>query len=415
MNPMRLLLFPLILLSQVAYANELGDLLRIVLLQPQIRAASGQGDATTGPYPSSADLSASGHEYVHKPVVSALSPIPAEVGPASNRITKIGVDYALPVDLFGVIAASRERAGKDLAASELLLRQQALLRLHQTSNAYFTLQALQQQREALAVAKKRVAATVMRVKRAIELGNAPGSDARSVGSELARLEADQAKFDEAIRRAQTDLDETSGRKGFQPAATVTAIPAWEASIEETLPTRIAQAREDAARARAEESRRALKPSLTVEAGYAHNLGAGDNRDIWALGGVVNIPLGGSSKREADAQRLKAEEAREQSEAARREGVRQLAALHAAFDAALADALALEQGTVDREQVIRLLTGVKRLDGRKLKKLLRNERDLLDTRYRLVQAYARAAVTWSSAEVLVGMAPETYIARWDATP
>ena len=265
------------------------------------------------------------------------------------------------------------------------------------------------------MAEKRVTATVTRVKREVELGKAPGNDARYAEGEMARLEAERAQLDAAVLQAQANLAEASGRQGFQPTATATAIPAWEAPNEEMLPNRIAQARQDADRAQTEEARRALKPSLTLDAGHAHNLGGGDSRDTWALGGVVNIPLGASSYRQAYAQRLNAEAAREQGEAARRDSVRQLAALHATFDAALADARALEMETAYRGQVAEVQAGIPRSNGQTLKKRFRHERDLLAARYRLAQARAHAAVAWSSAQVLAGMAPETYIARWDATP
>jgi len=131
-----------------------------------------------------------------------------------------------------------------------------------------------------------------------------------------------------------------------------------------------------------------------------------------VGGVVSIPLGGSPYRLADAQRLNAEAAREQGEAARRDGARQLATLRAAFDAAQADACALEKEAAYREQVAEVQAEMQRLNNQTLENLFRHERDLLDVRYRLAQARARAAVAWSSAQVLAGMAPETYIARWE---
>lgn len=407
------------LAAGIANAGELGDLLQSVLDHPQVRAAARQNEAAQaqveaarGRYFGSANVSAGWHQYEHKRVVGIFTPTTPDVALVSDRITQIGVNYALPVDVFGVIAANRERAGKDLAASELLGRQQTLLKLHQTANAYFTLQALQKQREALTVAEKRVAATVTRVKKEVELGKAPGIDARYAESELARLEADRTQLDGAVLQAQADLAESSGKEGFQPTSPLPTTPVWEAQTDETLPTRIAQARQASARAQADESRRALWPSLTLDAGYAHNLGAGDSRDTWAVGGVVNIPLGISAYRQADVQRLNAEAAREQGEAARRDGVRQLAALRAAFDAAQADAHALEKEATYREQVAEVQAEMQRLNNQTLENLFRHERDLLDARYRLAQARARAAVTWSSAQVLAGMAPETYIARWE---
>jgi outer membrane protein TolC len=417
--PLLLIAVAVALASGMASAGELGDLLQDALQHPQIRVASRQNEAAQaqveaaqGRYLGSASLSAGWHQYEHPRVIGVFTPGTADAALVADRITQIGVIYALPVDVFGVIAAGRERAGKDLAAAELLGRQQTLLKLHQAASAYFTLQALQRQHEALAVAGQRVAATLVRVRKEVELGKAPGIDARLAESELARLEADRAQLDGAIAQAQADLAEATGKEDYQPAAPQSAAPAWEAAGD-TLPARIAQARQDAARAQAEEARRALWPSLTLDAGAARSFGGGDSRDTWAVGGVVSLPLGVTAHRQADAQRLNAEAAREQKEAALRDGARQLAALRAAYDAALADARALEKEVEYRDQVVAVQTEMQRLDNQTLENLFRHERDLLDARYRLAQARARAAAAWSSAQVLAGMAPETYIARLES--
>ena len=408
------------LTNGTAGAGELGDLLQAVLDHPQVRAgarqtelAQAQAEAAKGRYFGNASLSAGWHQYEHPRVVGVFTPglTPPDTALTAERISQVGINYSLPVDVSGVIAAARERAGKDLAAAELLARQQTLLKLHQAASAYFTLQALQRQGEALAVAEKRVAATVVRVKKEVELGKVPGIDARFAESELARLEADRAQLDGALAQAQADLAEASGKEGFQPAAPQSTAPTWEVG-EDTLSARIAQVRQDAARAQAEEARRALWPSLTLDAGAARNFGNGDSRDTWVVGGVVSLPLGVTARRQADAQRLAAEAAREQKEAARRDGTRQLAALRAAYDAALADTRALEKEAEYRDQVVTVQTEMQRLNNQTLENLFRHERDLLDARYRLAQAKARAAAAWSSAQVLLGMAPEIYIARWE---
>ncbi len=419
-TPPRLILaLAALLAGSAANAGELSELLQNVLQHPQVRAAAHQNEAAQaqveaarGRYLGSASLSAGWHRYEHPRVVGVFTPSTTDVALTSERIGQVGINYSLPVDVSGVIAAARERAGKDKEAAELLGRQQTLLKLHQAANAYFTLQALRKQREALKVAEKRVAATFARVSMEVKLGKAPGIDARYAESELARLEADRAQLDGAVLQAQADLAEASGRAEMLPTAVVAVIPAWEESGEETLPARLALARQESVRAQAKEARRALWPSLSLDAGAARNFGNGDSRDTWAVGGVVSIPFGVSAYAQADAQRLNAEAAREQGEAARRDGTRQRAALRAAFDAAQADTRALEREAAYREQVVVVQTEMQRLNNQTLENLFRHERDLLDARYRLAQARARAAVAWSSAQVLAGMAPETYIDRWN---
>jgi len=129
--------------------------------------------------------------------------------------------------------------------------------------------------------------------------------------------------------------------------------------------------------------------------------------------VVSLPLGATQYRQADAQRLNARAAAEQSEAAARDSTRQLANLRAAYDAAAADALAVDKEAAYREQVAAVQREMQRLGSQTLENLFRHERDLLDARFRLAQARARAGAAWSAAQVLTGLPTENYIARMDA--
>ncbi|BAN35242.1 hypothetical protein SCD_n01419 [Sulfuricella denitrificans skB26] len=410
-----------LMLGPAVQAGELGELLQATLQHPQARAAASQAeaaraqkDAATGRYFGSAALSAGWHNYDDQRVVGVYTPGTPGSPLVSDRIGQAGLAYSLPVDLFGVIAANRERAQHDLDAAELLARQQTLLKLHQTASAYLTLQALLKQREALAIYRQRVEATHSRIKKEVELGKAAGVDARYAESELARLVADEAVLNGALIQAQADLEEAGSREKFLPTRADIHVPAWEdAASDATLPARIAQARREAARAQADESRQALLPSLSLDANYYRNIGGGDHRDTWALGGVVSLPLGVSQYRQADAQRLNARAAAEQSEAAVRDSARQLANLHAAYDAAAADALAMEKEAAYREQVAKVQREMQRLGSQTLENLFRHERDLFDARFRLEQARARAAAAWSAAQVLTGLPTENYIARMDA--
>lgn len=402
-------------------AGELGDLLQSALSHPQARAAASQAeaaraqkDAATGRYFGSAALSAGWHNYEGQRVVGVYTPGAPGAPLVSDRIGQAGLAYSLPVDLFGVIAANRERAQHDLDAAELVARQQTLLKLHQTSSAYLTLQALLKQREALAVYRQRVEATHSRIKKEVDLGKTAGVDARYAESELARLAADEAVLSGALVQAQADIEEAGSREKFLPTRADILVPAWQdASPDATLPAQIAQARSEAARALADENRRELLPALSLDANVFRNAGGGDTRDTWAIGGVVSLPLGVTQHRKADAQRLNARAAAEQSEAAVRDSTRQLANLRATYDAAATDALAMEKEAVYREQVAAVQREMQRLGSQTLENLFRHERDLLDARFRLAQARARAGAAWSAAQVLTGLPTEDYIARMDA--
>ena len=414
------LLFCLVLCNGVM-AGELGDLLLSTLQHPQVRASARQTDAAQamqdaafGRYFGSAVVSTGWHQYEDKRVVGVFAPGRIQPSLTSERIAQTGVAYSLPVDVFGVIAANKDKAQHDLRAAELLGRQQALLKLHQAANAYLTLQSLLKQKESLEQSRKRVEATYRRVRKEFELGKAAGVDARYAESEVARLKADEAVLGGALAQAQADLEEATGQTKFLPAGAQIRIPAWEVNTDASLPVQIAEAKRQSAQSQADESRRALLPAFSLDANYFHNnIPGGDSRNTWAFGGVISLPLGVSQYRLTGAQKLTANAATEQSEATRRETERQLASLKAAYESSVADAAAMEAEIAYREEVAHVEQNMQRLGNQTLENLFRHERDLLDARYRYAQASARAAAAWSSAQVINGLPTDTYIARMDA--
>jgi len=410
-----------LLLSLPVHAGELGDLLLATLDHPQNlaagaqkEAAQAQQDAATGRYFGNAALSTGWHRYEGNRVVGAYVPGSPGLPLVSERIAQTGVNYNLPVDLFGVIAASRERARQDLALAGFSARQQTLFKLHQATSAYVTLRALQKQRAALALYRQRVEATHSRILKEVELGKTAGVEARYAESELARLNADESVLLGNIAQAQADLREASGREKLMPASVAIPLPAWDEIVPtETLPAQIAQAREASGRAQADEGRRALWPSVSLDANYFRNRGGGDERDTWTFGGVVSLPLGASQYKQAEALKFNAQAAAEQSRAALRDAERQLVALRAGYDAAVADSQATEKEIAYREEVAAVQREMQRLGSQTLENLFRHERDLLDAHFRLAQAQARAVVAWSAAQIVGGLPSETYIARMDA--
>ena len=380
----------------------------------QKEAAQAQQNAATGRYLGAAALLSGWHRYEGLRVVGAYVPGQPGLPLVSERVTQAGVNYNLPVDLFGVIAAGRERAKQDVAVAELAARQQTLLKLHQTASAYLTLRATLKQREALVFYRSRVEATHKRIRQEVELGKTAGVEARYAESELARLSADETLLNGNIAQAQADLLEASGSEKFVPKFTPVAIPAWEeVAAAQTLPVQIAVAREGASRAQADEGRRALLPSVSLDANYFRNRGGGDERDTWAFGGMVSLPLGVTQYQQSAVQKLNAQAAAEQSRAALRDTERQLSSLRATYDSAVADVRAMEQEIAYREEVAATQREMQHLGSQTLENLFRHERDLLDAQFRLAQSQARAAVAWSAAQVITGSTSETYIARMDA--
>lgn len=409
----------LALLPLGAQAGELADLLHATLAHPQIesarlqrQSAEAQAVAQDGRLWGQASLNAGWRRYEGPHVVGYYAPGAGPLPPIDRDIASLGINYALPVDLAGVIAAARERARFDVRAAELLERQQSLAKLHQAATAWLTLRALSERQAALAAYRKRVEASHARIVEEVRLGKTAAVEAKNAESELARLVAEQAALDGHVAEARAALAEAAGRGATVTAGEI-AVPAWaDAAPEATLAAGLADAHADAAAAQAKEARRALYPRLDLMADYGEQFGAGSNRDTWSVGVAASLPLGVTPYRQAEAQRLAAEAGTAGRAAARREAERQLTALRAAYDAALADAEAAAREATYREDLVRVQNEMARLGSQTLENLFRHERDLLDARSRRAEALARAAAAWSAAQVVIGLAPETYIARLD---
>lgn len=416
-RPLFLVVFAL--LPPLALAGELADLLAATLDHPQVQAArlqrqaaETQAAAQDGRLWGQGNVNAGWRRYEGAHVLGYYAPGSGPLPPIDRDIASLGVNWSLPIDLAGVIAAGRERARGDLSAARLAETQQQLFKLHQAAGAWLSLQALEARRQALAAYRKRVEATHARLLTEVRLGKTAAVEGRNAESELARLAAEAAALDGRIQEARASLAEASGREAGEVAGEI-VVPAWSAAeTGVTLPARLADARAEAAAAQAREARRTLYPRLELVADYTEHFGAGTHRDTWSAGLVASLPLGATPYRSADAQRLAAEASGAGREAARREAARQLVSLKAAYDAALADAAAVEREIAYREEVVRVQHEMARLGSQTLENLFRHERDLLDARSRRAEARARAAAAWSAAQVVIGLAPETYIATLD---
>lgn len=373
-----------------------------------------QVEAASGRYYGSAVATAGYHTYEDKRVVGVFAPGRTLASLTSDQMGQFGLSYSLPVDVFGVIASNKERAKNDVQAAELLGRQQVLMKMHQAANAYVTLQSLAKQREALNQSRKRIESTYERVRAEFALGKASGVDFKYAESEMARLLADQAVLDGATSQVQADIQEATGVAGFAPKSGEISVPAWAAPAQDSLAVQIAKTKQRSAVAQADEARKSLRPSFNLDANYSYNADmASDHRTVWALGGTISIPIGVSQYRQADAQELAAAAAAEQTEAAARDSERQVASLHAAYDTALADAQAMAKEVAYREDIAHVQQNMQQLGSQTLENLFRHERDLLDARFRLIQAKARAAAAWSAAQIVIGIAADAYITQMDA--
>jgi len=413
-------LLTLMLASAAAQAGELADLLRASLDHPRAAARAGEvaaaGDdlkAAEARYYGQGSLVAGLSRYEHPRVVGMFTPGDPTPADTSRDIARAGVVYSLPIDLFGVVAKARERAESNLQVARLGQTQDRLARLHQAAAAWFRLQALRRQAEALGKLKASVTAFRDRLVKEVALGRSARVNLRLAESEYQRVLADEAQLQAQVDTALAELEEASGQRR-QPGDATIPLPAWrEPALAEALPVKLAAARAAGARARAEESRRGNRPQLSLNGSWFDQHGNGADNAVWEAGVQVALPLTPSGWRATDAEAARARAAEDERQAVERETAKQLASLKAAYDSARATLTALEAEVAYRTEVVTVEREKTRLGAQTLENLLRTERDLLDAEYRLASSRAQAAYAWSAAQVLAG-APETeYIATLDA--
>lgn len=409
----------LMLTFSTAQAGELADLLRASLDHPRAAARAGDvaaaGDdlkAAEARYYGQGSLVAGLSRYEHPRVVGIFTPGDPTPADTSRDIARVGVIYSLPIDLFGVVAKARERGESNLEAARLNQAQDRLARMHQVAAAWFRLQALARQAEALGKLKASVTAFRDRLVKEVALGKSARVNQRLAESEYQRVLADEAQLAAQVDTALAELEEASGQR-HRPADYSIPQPAWrEAVLAETLPVKLAAARAASARARAEESRRGNRPQLSLNGSWFDQHGGGADNTAWEAGVQLAVPLTPSGWRQSDAEAARARAAEDERRAAERETAKQLAALKAAFDSARAGVTALEAEAAYRTEVVAVEREKTRLGAQTLENLLRTERDLLDAEFRLAASRAQAAYAWSAAQVLAGTPEAEYIETLD---
>jgi len=408
--------FLLALAAAGAQAGDLGDLLRASLDHPRaaaraedVAAADADLKAAEARYYGQGSLVAGLSRYEHPRLVGIYTP-GVDVGPAdtSRNIARAGVIYSLPVDVFGVVAKARERAAGNLQAARLAAAQDRLGRLHQTAATWFRLQALARQSEALGKLKASVTAFRDRLVKEVALGKSARVSQRLAESEYQRVLADEAQLNAQVDTALAELEEASGASR-RPGDSNIPLPAWrEVILAETLPVKLAATRASSARARADESRRGLRPQLSLNGSWFDQHGGGADNAVWEAGVQLAVPLTPSGWRQSDAEAARARVAEDERRAAERETAKQLASLKAAYISARATVAALESESTYRTEVVTVEREKTRLGAQTLENLLRTERDLLDAEYRLASSRAQAAYAWSATQVLAGTPETEYI-------
>lgn len=413
-----LLLLALVVVGtqRAAHGGELADLLRASLDHPRAAARAGDvaaaGDdlkATEARYYGQGSLVAGLSRYEHPRVVGVFTPgIDTQPADTSRDITRAGVIYSLPVDVFGVVAKARERAASNLQTARLNAEQDRMSHLHQTATAWFRLQALARQAEALGKLKASVSAFRDRLEKEVALGKSARVNQRLAESEYQRVLADEAQLNAQVESALAELEEASGQRR-RPVYSTIPLPVWrDAPLAETIPVKLAATRASSARARAEEIRRGNWPQLSLNGSWFDHQGDGADNAVWEAGVLVAVPLTPSGWRQTDAEAARARAADDERRAVERDTAKQLATLKAAYDSARVGVATLAAEAAYRSEVVAVDREKTRLGAQTLENLLRTERDLLDAEYRLASSRALVAYAWSATQVLAGMPETEYI-------
>ena len=409
-----------------AQASDLTDLLRQTLDNPGISArelqsqAAGQ-DATAANlrYLGQVSVFAGQTRYESPRIVGVFAPgvTPLPI-PVSNDITQYGVNYHLPVDVFGSIAAERNQAQAGKATAQLLERQETLLRLHQTLGAYVRLQALAAQSQALQAEQKQLEVYADRVHEEVKLGRTAKIDLSLVQSDLARLAAQQALFAGNQRAALAALKASANAENPVISAAIDVPVLQSADAQASLPVLLAKEQEKSADAANQKAHRTLWPAFSVDSQYASFNGGGlvtQPHNVWSVGINMNIPIDPVGMQSASAASQRALAAQQQAQAAQADTAAQIATLEANYQSAIGNASALDAEVEHRQEVVTIQREKWRLGASTMDELLYQERNLLDVQYAYADARAQAATAWSGLQVLLGTPSAEYIHSLEITP
>jgi outer membrane protein len=413
-------------LAGIAQASDLTDLLQQTLDNPgisarelQAQAASDDATAANMRYFGQASVFAGQTRYESPRIVGVFAPgaTPLPV-PISNDISQYGVNYHLPVDVFGSIAAERKQtqAGKETA--QLLERQETLLRLHQTLGAYVRLQALAAQSQALQAEQKQLEMYADRVREEVKLGRTAKIDLSLVQSDLARLAAQQAIFSGNQRAALAALKASANASNPAISAIIDVPALPKADAQASLPVLLAKEQQKSADAANQKAHRNLYPAFSIDSQYANFHGAGlatQPHNIWSVGINMNIPIDPTGMESASAAAQRARAAQQQALAAQADTAAQIAALQANYQSAVGNAAALAAEVAHRQEVVKIQREKWRLGASTMDELLYQERNLLDVQYAYADARAQAATAWSGLQVLLGTPAAAYIHSLEITP
>jgi outer membrane protein TolC len=347
--------------------------------------------------------------------VGVFTPQAFAAPPFADEVTRYGLQYRLPLDFWGAIAAARRAAQANAQLAAWALRQQQLEQLHAVTAGFVQLVALREQQAVLDTQAERVGQTLSRVRLQIDNGDAAAADLRLAEAEQARIAAETERLGAARLATLAQLSAAIGHGVDDPGGGLPALPDWpELQPDSALPVLSAQAGAEAAHAEADRQRRSLYPSVAAVGDYQRFEGDGDALpEAWSIGAQLSIPIDPSGWRRASAARLQAEAADDQAAAALRGLQAQWALLGAQYRSALAEAQAVTAERDALAEVVSVRAELHRVGLLSTEDLLRQQRELRAAESQLAELRGRALLAWSAGALLAGMTPEAYWAAMTA--
>lgn len=406
------------LASPVASAQPLDALLKAALSHPDAQSAASEVaaaeralSAETLRYAGSGSLQADWNQFKDPTFAGAFTENAFAAPPFAEDVLHYGARWELPIDLAGVIRASRDAARNDLDAAKLAERQVQLKKMHDVLMNWSQVIALRQQQQVLALSDERSALTEARVERELQTGAASRSDLALVRAERARLKAEQIRIDGQQQQLLATIEELTGLQASEFAA---AIPhpmglATPGDAADLLPVQLAAAKAAAADAEAKQFSRSLWPSVGISGqidDYDADVAVDDS---WRVGVGVSLPIDPSAWTRKSAVSAQAQAAADSAQAARRGAALQLQSLQLAARSADADAAAIEREIDARQGVVEMQVELERVGLISVEDVLRQRRDLADAEARLSAARLRWLGAWSALQLLNGVSSDDYLA------
>lgn len=242
-------------------------------------------------------------------------------GPTSRQSFKLAVNTAFELDFWGKLKRYREGAAASLISSQYQRDTVALSLVADISSQYLQLRSLDSQIQALDLLLKNRSDSLSLIDKRVQAGIANELDLRQAQTALLAVKAQKLELVRSRALLNHQLALLSGEPGLQIAAdTLDDLPLPPA-VPAGLPSELLNKRPDlqaaeqqlvAAQANVSVAKTAFYPSISLtgqlgaESRELNDLFKADSR-LWSLGIALDLPLFDSGQREAQQQKMEAQQ------------------------------------------------------------------------------------------------------------